>query len=196
MAVKEIDEAEYNNLVALRGVASKIVANPTARRLLEQAQKTVDPNAPTPFLDQEKLQNEPLNTLKTEMQKEIDALKKEREDEKREATLQAIADRQATDFAKLRKSGYTDEGIAALQKLMEEEGITKVNNAVAIFERNNPPPAPSTPSGGLTGSAWGFADVNADSDKSIQELIASKGNSESVVDRMAAQALNDFRSQR
>ena len=39
MAVKEIDEAEYNNLVALRGVASKIVANPTARRLLEQAQK-------------------------------------------------------------------------------------------------------------------------------------------------------------
>src|ERR1700761_9531204 len=124
MAVKEIDEAEYNNLVALRGVASKIVSKPTARRWLEQAQKTVDPNAPTPFLDQEKLQNEPLNALKTEMQAKIDKLEKEREDEKREATLQAIADRQATDFARLRKQGYTDEGIAALQKLMEEEGLT------------------------------------------------------------------------
>src|SRR6201999_3750556 len=95
----ELEEGEYNNLMALRGVALKIVANPTARRLLEQAQKTVDPNAPTPFLDQEKLQNEPLNALKTEMQAKIDKLEKEREDEKREATLQAIADRQATDFA-------------------------------------------------------------------------------------------------
>lgn len=192
----ELDEAEYNNLIALRGVASKIVGNPTARRLLEQAQKTVDPNAATPMLDQDKLQNEPLNALKVEMQAKIDALEKERADEKRETTLAAIAERQTADFAKLRKQGYTDEGIAALQKLMEEEGITKVNNAVAIFERNNPPAQPTTPSGGMTGSAWGFADVNADSDKLIQELIGSKGNNESTVDRMAAQALQDFRSQR
>src|ERR1700733_12563936 len=141
--VVEVDEAEYNQMVALRGVASKIVANPTARRLLEQAQKTVDPNAPTPMLDEDKAKNEPLTALKTEMQAKIDKLEKEREDEKREATLQAIAARQTSDFAELRsKHAYTDEGIAAIQKLMEEEGITKVNNAVAIFERNNPPQMP------------------------------------------------------
>jgi hypothetical protein len=48
----------------------------------------------------------------------------------------------------------------------------------------------------MTGTAWGFADVNSDSDKSIQELIASKGQSESLADRMAISALNDFRSRR
>lgn len=196
MAVKsyDIDESEYNNLVALRGVAAKMVAKPESRRLLEQAQKLVDPNAATPLLDQERLQAEPLTALKTEMQAKIDALQKERDDEKRDNALNAIAARQTTDFAKLRKGGYTDEGIAAIQKLMEDEGITKVDNAVAIFERANPPAMPSTPQGGLTGSSWGFADVNAESDKSIQELIATRGQNDSVSDRMAAAALNDFRS--
>ncbi len=192
----EIDEAEYNQMVALRTVAGKIVANPAARRQLEQAHKLVDPNAATPLLDQERLQNEPLTALKTEMQAKIDKLEKEREDERREATLAAIAQRQTADFSKLRKEGYTDEGIAAVQKLMEDEGITKVSNAVAIFERNNPPQMPSTPQGGMTGTSWGFADVNADTDKMIQELITSKGNNEAVTDRMAAAALQDFRSRR
>jgi hypothetical protein len=194
--IVEVDEAEYNQMVALRGVASKIVANPAARKLLEQAQKTIDPNAPTPMLDQERLQNEPLNVLKTEMQAEIDKLKKEREDEKRESTLKAIADRQTVDLAKLRRSGYTDEGVAAVQKLMETKGILEVDDAVAIFERANPPQTPSTPSGGMTGTSWGFADVNTDTDKAIQELIATKGQNDSVADRMAAQALHDFRSGR
>jgi hypothetical protein len=194
--VVEVDEAEYNQMVALRTVAGKIVANPAARRQLEQAHKLVDPNAATPLLDQERLQNEPLTALKTEMQARIDALQKERDDEKRENALSAIAGRQTADFAKLRKEGYTDEGIAAIQKLMEDEGITKVNNAVAIFERNNPPQMPSTPQGGMTGTSWGFADVNENTDKLIQELIGSKGQNESVTDRMAAQALQDFRGRR
>jgi hypothetical protein len=194
--IVEVDEAEYNQMVALRGVASKIVANPAARRQLEQAHKLVDPNASTPMLDQERLQNEPLTALKTEMQAKIDKLEKEREDEKRENALTAIAGRQTADFAKLRKEGYTDEGIAAVQKLMEDEGITKVNNAVAIFERNNPPQMPSTPQGGMTGTSWGFADVNDNTDNLIKELIGSKGENNSVTDRMAAQALQDFRGRR
>ena len=49
MAKIEVDEAEYNRMVALQGVASKIVANPSARKMLEQAHKLVDPNAPTPI---------------------------------------------------------------------------------------------------------------------------------------------------
>lgn len=197
MAVKsyDIDEGEYNNLLALRGVAAKIVAKPESRRLLEQAQKLVDPNAATPMLDEEARATAPLTALKTEMQAKIDALQKERDDEKRENALTAIAGRQTADFAKLRKEGYTDEGIAAIQKLMEDEGITKVNNAVAIFERNNPPQMPSTPQGGMTGTSWGFADVNADTDKIIQEMIANKGEG-NAVDRLAATALNDFRSHR
>lgn len=195
MAKIEIDEAEYNRLAALHGIASKIVANPAARRRLEEAQKLVDPNAPTPFLDQERTQLEPINALKTELSTEIAALKKEREDEKRENTLARIAADQEKGFRRLKtEHRYTDEGVEAIRKLMETKGLIDVDDAVAIFERANPPQMPSTPSGaGMTGSSWGFADVNTDTDKSIQELIATKGAVDSVADRMAAQALNEFR---
>lgn len=196
MAKIEVDEAEYNQMVALRGVASKIVANPAARRRLEEAHKLVDPNASTPLLDQEAQQLAPVKELEKTVNERIAKFEKEQEDTKRESTLKAIADQQTAGFNQLRKAGYTDEGIAAVQKLMEDKGLLHVEDAAAIFERNNPPQTPSTPSGGITGSSWGFADVNADSDKAIQELIASKGQNDSISDRMAAAALQDFRSRR
>jgi hypothetical protein len=192
----ELEEGEYNNLMALRGVAAKIVAKPESRRLLEQAQKLVDPNAATPLLDEEARQMAPVKELEKTVNERIAKFEKEQEDAKREATLAGIAARQTAGLAKLRRDGYTDEGVAAVQKLMEDKGLLDVEDAVAIFERANPPQMPSTPQGGMTGTAWGFADVNADSDKLIQELIGSKGQSESVTDRMAINALNDFRSRR
>jgi len=192
----ELDEGEYNNLMALRGVAARIISKPESRRLLEQAQKMVDPNAATPFLDQEAAQMAPVRELEKSVNDRIARFEKEQEDKKREDTLTAIAQRQTAGLAQLRRAGYTDEGVAAVQKLMEDKGLLDVEDAVAIFERANPPQMPSTPQGGMTGTSWGFADVNADSDKAIQELISSKGANDSVADRMAAAALQDFRSRR
>lgn len=191
----EITEEEHNQLQALRGVAAKIVAKPESRRLLEQAQKLVDPNAATPLLDQEAAQLAPVKAMETALNERIAKFEKERDDEKRETTLRAIAEKQEKAFARLQaKEHYTDAGVEAVRKIMETKGILDVDDAVAIFERANPPQMPSTPSGGMTGTAWGFAD-NSDSDKSIQELIANKGEG-NTVDKMAMQALQDFRSGR
>jgi len=191
----EVDEGDYNRMLALQGVASRIVADPKARRKLEEAHKLVDPNASTPFLDQERLANEPLNVMKTELTDQIAALKKERDDEKREQTLASIADKQAKAFARLKNEHrYTDEGVEAVRKLMETKGLLDVDDAVAIFERANPPAVPATPGGGITGTSWGFADVNDQSDSLIKELIATKGESGSATDRLATNALNDFRA--
>jgi hypothetical protein len=197
MAKIEVDEGQYNQMLALQSVASKIVANPAARRRLEEAHKLVDPNASTPLLDQERLANEPLTAMKGELSAEIAALKKEREDERREQTLASIADKQTKAFNRLKtEHRYTDEGVEAVRKLMETKGLLDVDDAVAIFEKANPPAVPATPGGGMTGTSWGFADVNADSDKLIQELISTKGESTSVADRMANNALQDFRAGR
>lgn len=193
MAKIEIDEAEYNRLAALQGIASKIVSNPAARKRLEEAHKLVDPNASTPTLDAERLQAEPLNSLKTELSEQIAALKKEREDEKREATLAKIAQDQERGFNRLRAQRYTDEGIDSIRKFMETKGLIDVDDAVTLWEKQHPPQTPSTPSGaGMTGASWGFADTDANTDKSIQELLANRGEG-NTVDRMAAQALNEFR---
>jgi len=146
----EVDEGDYNRMLALQGVASRIVADPKARRKLEEAHKLVDPNASTPFLDQERLANEPLNVMKTELTDQIAALKKERDDEKREQTLASIADKQAKAFARLKNEHrYTDEGVEAVRKLMETKGLLDVDDAVAIFERANPPAVPATPAAEL-----------------------------------------------
>src|ERR1700688_144838 len=107
--VVEVDEAEYNQMVALRGVASKIVANPAARRQLEAAHKLVDPNAATPLLDADAAQMAPVTAMQKKFDDEIAALKKERDDEKREGTLAAIAGKQEAAFKRLRVEGrYTD----------------------------------------------------------------------------------------
>ena len=191
----EVDEGDYNRMLALQSVASKIVSNPAARRRLEEAHKLVDPNASTPFLDQERLANEPLNTMKGELSAEIAALKKERDDEKREQTLASIADKQAKAFARLKNEHrYTDEGVEAVRKLMETKGLLDVDDAVAIFERANPPAVPATPGGGMTGTSWGFADVNDKSDELIKQLIASKGENDYVTNQMTTAALQDFRA--
>ena len=85
--IVEVDEAEYNQMVALRQVASKMVANKQSRVLLERAQKLIDDKAPTPTLDAEEAQMAPVREMEKKLSEEIAALKKERDDEKREQTL-------------------------------------------------------------------------------------------------------------
>lgn len=195
----EITEEEHNQLQALRGVAAKIVAKPESRRLLEQAQKLVDPNAATPLLDEEARALAPVRDMEKKFADELAAIKKERDDEKREATLASIASRQEAGFAALRREGFLDEGIEKVKKLMEDKGLLDPKDAAAIFLRDNPPQMPATPSGGMTGTAWNFADTTVDSDKDIQALIGSKGDgpiADAAVMRMASAALNDFRGRR
>ncbi len=133
--------------------------------------------------------------MKTELTDQIAALKKERDDERREQTLASIADKQAKAFARLKNEHrYTDEGVEAVRKLMETKGLLDVDDAVAIFERANPPAVPATPGGGMTGTSWGFADVNDKSDELIKQLIASKGENDYVTNQMTTAALQDFRA--
>ena len=193
MAKIEVEEGEYAQLQALRGVASKIVANPAARKRLEEAHKMVDPNAATPTLDADAALTTPIREVEKNLSEQIAALKKEREDEKRQATLDAIVARQNDGLQRLRRAGYTDEGVTKIQKLMEDKGLLDVDDAVAIWERSNPPPLPSTPS---AGGAWNFTDMTGQADKSIEDMLKTQGKNDQIVDRMALDILNEVRSAR
>jgi hypothetical protein len=186
----EIDEEEANRLYALRGVAAKIVANPAARKKLEEAQKLIDPNAATPTLDAEAQHLAPINAFREEMTKRFDDLTKGQEERERQSRINEIAGKQASDKAQLRKDGYTDEGLAGIDKIMTDKGLLDVMDAVAIFERNNPPPTPMAPG---AGSGWNFTDLTAEADKNITDLIASRGSNDQIADRMVREALNEFR---
>ncbi len=186
----EITEEEYNRLKGVADLAARIHANPKGRILLEEAHRTVNPKAPTPAIEEAQLSAAPLN----EVQKQIAELtslvtKKFNDDETREK-LGTLARQQEEGFSRLREQRYTDEGIAKIRELMTEKGILDPEIAAAYFDRINPP-SPITPTGS---NSFNLVEAfNDESDKALQELMSSQGNSESALNKLVQESLNDFR---
>lgn len=190
MAHIEIDEVEYNRLKGVADLAAAIHANPEGRKLLERAHKTVNPKAPTPTLAQEEALNAPLADLQKQLADVATMVKDRFDKDETEKKLGALSRQQEEGFARLRDQRYTDEGIAKIRELMTEKGILDPEIAAAYFDRINPP-APITPTGS---NAVNFIEAfNDDSDKALQALLQSRGESESALNKLVQDSLNDFR---
>ena len=186
----DIDEDELNRLRGLHGVASRIYADPKARLLLEQAQKLVDPNAKTPAIDQRQQIEEPIEDVRKQLSEVTKRLDEEKEAREREQKLASLRDLQQKGIAKLRQQHFTDEGIAAVEKIMEEKGILDPLDAAAIFEKQNPPQQLATPGGS---GGWNFMDSVADGEADLKRLIETKGESEPLLNKMVNETLKDLR---
>lgn len=194
MPVVEIDEVELQRLKRVEGVVGTILKSPAARKHLAKAQKVVNPEDP---LAKEADAVDPIEARFSDLAKANEDLRKQIADDKAEREQNAkLADlRKMRDdgFAKLRADRWTDDGLKKLEELMERKGILDPLDAAAIYERDNPPPAPITPS---QVGAWNFLQLpNENADADLKALIESKGQNESLVDKMAMSALQDFRSQ-
>lgn len=191
MPTVEIDEEEVRANRVLRGVVSKILSNPKAKLLVQQAQKMVDPGAVTPELDQQGAIAEPVAA----MQKRLDDMEKELKtrdaEAEKNAKLASIGTNIEAGKAKLRREGWTDEGIAGVEKIMDEKGILDPEIAAAYFEKQHPPQNVAAPSG--TG-AWNFLEQPTDGAADLKALIENKGEG-LVVDKLAREALNEVRGQ-
>lgn len=193
----EVDEEEYGKMSRVYGTLAKIAKNPAGAKLLEQAHKAVDPNVPTPILDAEKQQSEPLAAL----QKEFNDFRKETAEKETKADVerrQAAFDSQwKSGQQNLRERGYTEDAIKKFEDQMASAGVTDHALFVDAWEKRNPPPPPAAPSSG-TGGSWNFAEVpegDTAGDKFVKQLIETKGNQDFVADRAAQQALAEFRQQ-
>lgn len=149
--VYELDEAEFARYQALKqnapvvAMVEQIMGNPNARKKLLEARKAVDPNAAIPELDAAKPIEEAVSGIREEfatIRKELADEKAEREKERSLATLNA---NWSKGQAKLRAAGYTEDGIKAIEKLMEEQGIANHEAAAAYYDRLNPPAEPVAP---------------------------------------------------
>lgn len=185
----EIDEEQFLRDKNLRAQVERIMANTDARLLVEQAAKMVDPQAKTPTLDSRKVVEEPIGELRKEMREFIAAQNKDREDREATTKRQQIQDQVATGLARLRASGWTDEGVKGVEKIMEEKGILDTDIAAAFFEKQHPPQAP-VKSGGA--GAWNFMDL-PDTDGDLKKLVETRGDHEGLLQKMAIDALNDVR---
>ena len=192
----EVDEVQLQQSHKLKQTVENWLKNPKAKRKILEAQKLVDPKADIPELDEP----DPIEALRAESTKEIADLKKQIEEDKanrerdgRLAQLQTLKD---SGIKKLREQRYTDDGIKAVEKIMEEKGILDPLDAAAIFERDHPPQAPvqQTGSGG-----WNFGELPASTDdadeKYVDQLLKAgkNGISDGALMQRVGNTINEVR---
>ena len=191
--IGEIDEEDIRASVKLRNTIGGWMKSPAARRKLLEAHKAADPKADIPELDQP----DPLDARLTPVLTELEALKKaakERDErDERDKSLGALKRSIDDGFERLRRTeGLTAAGEEAINKLMEDKGITDPEIAYSHFIRMHPPQSLATP-----GSAgiFGVLEPPAEGDADVKKLIDSRGESGPVVDKMIRDALSEFRGQ-
>lgn len=144
MALIEIDEGEYQRLrsnadaLPSKALLDKLGANPKTRRAVLEMVKEINPAANIPELDAAAPVMAEVGTLKgelAELRKQLQAENDERATREREGSTTALIERER---GKLRAQGYQDEGIAAVEKLMTERGLTDYEAAAALLERSRP----------------------------------------------------------
>jgi hypothetical protein len=194
MAKIEVDEEQWNAAQRTLGIVRKIASNPANARAIEAMHKGVDPNVATPLADADKIANERVGLL----EKQLADMKKEHDDERKkdeeERTISSTKAKWEEGRQKLRDAGFSTSAIEKIEKeIMEPKGIIDHEDALTLYEKANPPPAPVMP-GGV--GAWNFLETPPeDKDSDIKRLIETRGNSDVVADKMARDALNDFRQQ-
>lgn len=192
MGAVELDEVELQRLQKQDRTVHALLANPKAKRKVFEAFKEVNPEAKIPELEIEEAAQAPVKELEakfSELQKQLGEDKAERE---KQAKLDALTNQVETGMAKLRRSGWTDDGLVEVRKLMDERGIIDPEIAAAYYEKQHPPSPPASPSG--IGS-WNFMEPVADEDAYVKALTSSKvaADNDQLVMQEARKALNDIR---
>jgi hypothetical protein len=188
----EISEEDFLRNQQLAKTVATLLGNPKAKELVQRAVKLVDPNAATPELDQKTMIEQAVAaaTKKTDdFIAEQKAAQEKAEADRRIAQLQQTHD---AGIAELRRSGWTDEGIEGVKKVMQEKGLLDPLDAAIIFEKSHPPQSPVTPGGS---GAWDFMSLPKDGDDDLKKLVESKGENAQLLDKMAYDALAEVRGQ-
>ena len=188
----EVDEVEYAQSRQLRDTIAKLMADPKRAAKIEELRKEVEPNAPTPHLDQMKLTTEPVEKVREEMS----ALRKELAEEKakseQDAKLSALQRKIDAGNAQLLSEGWTQDGIKTLTEFREKEGILDPIAAAAYYEKlNGAQVAPMQPSSGF--GAWNFGEVPKDENDFVKKLMDSHGQNDLVVENEAMKVIKEFR---
>ncbi len=187
----EVDEDEWNRMTGVARLAAQIHANPEGRKLLEQAHRTINPKAAAPTIEQEARIAEPIAAVQKQVADLAKLVTDKFEQDASSAKLDALKRQQDEGFARLRDMGYRAEGIEAVQKIMSDKGILDPEIAAAYFEKVSPPQTPITPTG--SNSVNFIEAFNDDSDKALQQLLQSRGESEQALNKLVSDSLTDFR---
>ena len=190
----DIDEAELLRLRKLETQVGALLSSPSARKKLAAAVKEVSPDDK---LAKEADAVDPIDARFAALQGELAAEKTARvaAEAKREqdVKLAALSRLRADGIAALRRDQWTDAGIQAVEKLMEEKGILDPLDAAAIYEKAHPPQMPLNPASGTGGYNFITPPVDPQHKTDLDALIESKGENVQLVDKIAWDAIQEVR---
>ena len=189
----EISEEDLRANQQLRATVQQLLDHPVAGPQVEKALKLVIPTAATPRLDRLTAAQEPIEAVRKEFEDFKNATEKKDSEREKNEKLSALNAKIEEGKSILRREHrYTEDGIKAVEKIMEERGLLDPLDAAAIFEKQHPPQQIATPGGG---GAWNFVEQIHDGEADLKKLIETRGSNEMVADKMAREALSEVRGQ-
>jgi|SRR6185312_11191765 len=135
----ELTTDQYNQLQRSAAFLQQLATKPDTKRDFERLVKKVAPEVETTddIVEQAaKPYIEKLETVSKQFEDYV-AAQKDREDK---AAANAADAELATTFSRMRAEGLTDKGEEAVRQLMVDRNIADPHAALALFEKQNPPP--------------------------------------------------------
>jgi hypothetical protein len=193
MAAVQIDETELLQYRQLHGAAQAMLANPKARKLLQQAQLTVNPQAKIPEVEMEAERESALADIKKQNAEVLAALEADRAERAREKQMAELTAGWEKQKSELRQRGFTDDGIAKIEAHALQESIPNLRAAANDYLALNPPAMPEQPSGF---GGWDFfGGEKKEDDQFVEKMIASRGDNDGVLNAEIMATLRDMRGQ-
>lgn len=192
--VVEIDEATWLAHQGVTTAVDQMLKDPEARRLLMSARQKVDPK----FVPPETVALKPVEDKLAETQKTVAELRAEMAKDKAERESKEKIDAFASNWNKQKaevreKFGLTDEGIAAIEKHAETEGIASFRAAANDWLALHPPAQPEQSSGY---GAFNFFEPSEKEDDVMKKLLETRGQSEPLLNKSIREALDEVRGRR
>lgn len=186
MATREIDENEYAELKRVHDAAMIIGQDPQRRARLQEllAEAAPDKVGDVPLLRREV--REAVSGIEKKFDDFIAEQRKQRDDREAEDAKRVLESRWLDGKKQLRDAGYNDDGIAKIEEIMEKRGIADHEAAMALFERENPPPEPVM----TGGSRWNFFEAPKE-DVNFKALM--EGQDEAFLGSAVGAALKEVR---
>jgi hypothetical protein len=185
MAVKEVDETQWQSAQNVVRSVTEIMKDPKRAMRLLELQKEAEPNAVIPQVEARREAQEAVEGITKEFKELRAELQAEREKRDQDGKLEQFTKKYEAGRKILATNGYNEEGVKAVERLMEERGIADHEDALVIYERLHPPQQPIKSNNAAVSSFLAKARGEADGgDEIAKRLIASKGQDPWVLDRL------------
>lgn len=192
MANVEIDEAQLQQMQHTVKTVAQIIQDPKRRLKLLELQKEAMPTAVIPELDAQRGSEEVLQSINKKMDEFMKAQAEREEKREADARLAEFTGRIEKGRSLLKSRGFDADGIAAVEKIMEERGIANHEDAMTVWERLHPTPTPISSSG--FGGLNFLEQAKKQGEDDMAKLLASRGDNDLVLNNMINAAINEGRA--